>query len=294
MRAEDFQELKDSIENIGVQNPATLHDGMVLDGWHRYTAATQLGIDCPTVDLQDVDPRDFVLAQNKARRHCTIAQLIAAASEIYLWRPNGGDHSALSAECLSSKQMAEKVGTSVRTVEQFRKVDRDAVPEVQAAVKRGDIGLPKAEAIAKLPADQQVHAINKPTPKVRKKKAAQQALTQTAMQTEADRLGEEAFGGVTTIELLEETEAECVTLRALVAAAEEDDQKAATIKWKRIADIAQRRQGELMDTVNQRERELKRLMSVVRGVCEAMGTEDQTKVVNMVKDMVKANSAAAA
>lgn len=294
MSAEDFQELKDSIENIGVQNPATLHDGMVLDGWHRYTAATQLGIDCPTVELQDVDPRDFVLAQNKARRHCTTAQLIAAASEIYLWRPHGGDQSALSADCLSSKQMAEKVGTSVRTVEQFRKVERDAVPEVQAAVKRGDIGLPKAEAIAKLPADQQVNAINKPTPKVCKKKASQQALPQTADQTEAHRLLEETFGDDDPVKLWEECEAECAKLRLLVEAAEEDDQKAATIKWKRLADVAQRRQNELMETVNQRERELKRLMNILRGVCEAMDTEDQTKVVALVKAMVQANNATAA
>ncbi len=45
MDADDFQSLKDSIENIGVQNPITLYDGMVIDGWHRYTAATELGMD---------------------------------------------------------------------------------------------------------------------------------------------------------------------------------------------------------------------------------------------------------
>ena len=295
--AEDFQTLKDSIDNIGVQNPVTLYEGMVIDGWHRYTAATELGILCPTVELKDVDPRDFVLAQNKARRHCTTAQLIAAASEIYRWRPNGGYHSALSAECFSSKQIAEKVGISVRTVDQFRKVERDAVSEVKDAVKRGDIGLSKAEAIAKLPADKQVEAIKNPSPKVRRsmtEMGATSALKLTSDKTEADKLAEEAFGDTDVIALLEETEAECVKLRALVAAAEEDDQKAATIKWKRIADIAQRRQCELMDTVHQRECEMKRLMNIVRGVCEAVGTEDQTKVLSMVKSLVKSCSEAVA
>lgn len=163
----DFQALRDSIENIGVQNPITLYEGMVIDGWHRYSAATAAGLDCPMVDLGDVDPRDFVLAQNKARRHITQAQLIAAASAVYQWRPNGGNHSALSAECISSKALAEKVGAGVRSVEQYRQVQREARPEVVDAVKRGEIGLPKASAIAKLPKDEQAAAIHQPAPKSR-------------------------------------------------------------------------------------------------------------------------------
>ena len=75
MSAEDFQALTDSIDNIGIQNPITLFEGMVIDGWHRYSAALRLGMDCPTVELGDVDPREFVMAQNKARRHTTQAQL---------------------------------------------------------------------------------------------------------------------------------------------------------------------------------------------------------------------------
>lgn len=39
MQSDEFQALVDSIESIGVQNPITLLDGMVIDGWHRYKAA---------------------------------------------------------------------------------------------------------------------------------------------------------------------------------------------------------------------------------------------------------------
>ena len=165
MSAEEFESLKDSILEVGVLNPIVILDGMVLDGWHRYTAASEVGMDCPSVELGDVDPQDFVMAQNKARRHITIPQLIAAASKVYQWRPNGGNQSALSAECISSKALAEKVGAGVRSVEQFRKVERDAAPEVKAAIQRGEIGLPKAAAIAKLPQAEQAAAINKPLPK---------------------------------------------------------------------------------------------------------------------------------
>ena len=63
----DFQALKDSIESIGVQNPIVLFEGMVLDGWHRYRAAKETISQCPAVDLaDDVDPKDFVIAQTSA------------------------------------------------------------------------------------------------------------------------------------------------------------------------------------------------------------------------------------
>lgn len=168
MSAEDFESLRDSIANIGVQNPITLLDGMVLDGWHRYQAANDLAMTCPSAELGDwIDPRDFVLAQNKMRRHITQAQLIAAASAVFEWREVGRPgNTALSAELkVTSKDVAEKTGASIRSVEQYRAAEKTATPEVMQAVKRGDIGLPKAAAIAKMPKAEQAAAIDKPLPK---------------------------------------------------------------------------------------------------------------------------------
>lgn len=171
MSADEFQALKDSIENLGVKNAITIYDGMVLDGWNRYQAAQELGMPCPTQELDpEDDPRDFVLAQNKARRHITQAQLIAAASKVFAWAPVGRNQhgSALSADPLiTSKQMAEKLGVGVRSVEQFRAVERTAAPQVVQAVESGEIGLPKA-AIAQLPTEQQAEAIKAPMNKAAK------------------------------------------------------------------------------------------------------------------------------
>lgn len=165
MSAEDFQSLKDSIMNIGVQNPITVFEGMVIDGWHRYSAATELGMDCPLVELADVDPRDFVLAQNKARRHVTQAQLALATTAVYAWAPAGKPK--LHTECAvkTTSEMAEIAGVHRNTIVQAQAVQSQAAPEVVEAVKRGEIGLPKAAAIAKLPKEEQVAAIHKPTPK---------------------------------------------------------------------------------------------------------------------------------
>lgn len=168
MSADDFQSLKDSIMEIGVQNPITVFEGMVIDGWHRYTAANELGMDCPVVELDDVDPRDFVLAQNKARRHATQAQLAMATTTVYAWRPVGNpalSNSAPGAELKTTKELAVSAGVSERTIEQAKAVQTKAAPEVVEAVKAGEIGLKKAAAIAKLPKEEQAAAIHKPAPK---------------------------------------------------------------------------------------------------------------------------------
>lgn len=168
MSAEDFQSLCDSIESIGVQNPITLYEGMVIDGWHRYQAAFGLGIDCPTVDLGDVDPRDFVMAQNKARRHITQVQLAMATTAVYAWHPAHRVQKEEGSACTLHKtnaELANIAGVSERTIKQAKVVQKMAVPEVVEAVKRGEIGGEKAAAIAKLPQADQAAAIHKPTPR---------------------------------------------------------------------------------------------------------------------------------
>ena len=167
MGADDFQALKDSIENIGVQNPITLFDGMVIDGWHRYTAAMELGMDCPTVELGDVDPVDFVRAQNKARRHLPLSAWALIEVGLSSWRPAGQQKKAELSSALprTSKEMADAVGVTDRTIRQAKAVHAGGSPEVIAAVKSGEIGLPKAAAISKLPKEEQAAAIAKPVVK---------------------------------------------------------------------------------------------------------------------------------
>ena len=168
MSADDFQELKDSIENIGVQNQITLFEGMVIDGWHRYTAANELGLDCPEKQLDVwIDPVAFVRAQNKDRRHLPLSAWALIEVSLREWKPSHRpEKGELSSPLqVSNQEMADAVGVTKRTIQQAKAVQTKAAPEVVEAVKRGEIGLPKAAAIAKLPKEEQAAAIHKPTPK---------------------------------------------------------------------------------------------------------------------------------
>ena len=168
MSEQDFQSLKDSITEIGVQNPITLFESMVIDGWHRYTAANELGMDCPSKELDAwIDPVAFVRAQNKDRRHLPLSAWALIEVSLREWKPaHRPGKGALSAPLQASNQeMADAAGVKKRLIQQAKAVQNKAAPEVIAAVKSGEIGLPKAAAIAKLPKEEQAAAIHKPAPK---------------------------------------------------------------------------------------------------------------------------------
>lgn len=168
MTPDEFLALKDSIQTIGVQNAVVIYEGMVIDGWHRYSAARELAMACPTMEMDpEIDPKDFVLAQNKNRRHITAGQIALAIASVNQWSPAGRpNNGALSAPFRKTvADMAHDGGVSLRTMKQATSVKANATGLVQDAVRRGDIGLPKAAAIAKMPVSEQAQAISKPLPK---------------------------------------------------------------------------------------------------------------------------------
>lgn len=164
MSEQDFQSLKDSITEIGVQNPITLFESMVIDGWHRYTAANDLGMDCPSKELDAwIDPVAFVRAQNKDRRHLPLSAWALIEVSLREWKPaHRPGKGALSAPLQASNQeMADAAGVKKRLIQQAKAVQNKAAPEVIAAVKSGEIGLPKAAAIHK-PAPKPAPAVVEP------------------------------------------------------------------------------------------------------------------------------------
>lgn len=158
------QEMRDSIEDIGVQVPIVIFEDKVIDGWHRYTIATELGMPCPEVQLDDwIDPIAFVRALNGNRRHLTKGQEAISYATIRLWRPVGKpSNTAPSAELKTTKELAEEAKVSARTMEQAKAVLAKGDETVIDAVRKGTISVKRGAQIAKLPKEQQAKAITEP------------------------------------------------------------------------------------------------------------------------------------
>ncbi len=160
MSDDEYSALVDSITNIGVQNPIVIDDGMVLDGWNRYRAANEIGYPCPEVPLAtDVDPVDFVLAQNSARRNLTASQRAFAAATCQRWKPVGNPQFRSTSELPTQTAVAALARVSDTTLRQAKQVVDHAVPEVKEAVRSGATTVEAAAQISKLPKDEQAEAL---------------------------------------------------------------------------------------------------------------------------------------
>jgi ParB-like chromosome segregation protein Spo0J len=165
MSEEELQNLKDSIDVIGVQNPIVIYEGKIIDGWHRYKVATELGMPCPAVHLaEDIDPQDFVLANNKARRHLNRGQIAIAYTKVYQWYPAGKPTSkgVLSTPLKTRQELAKLSGTSESSIAQAKSVLKNGAKPVQEAVQSGKISLKRGAKIPRLDLEKQVKALTEP------------------------------------------------------------------------------------------------------------------------------------
>ena len=82
--ASDYSRLLDDIRSNGFDEtmPITLYEGSILDGWNRWRACQQLGIDPPTRDFDGTEEEamQFAMRSNK-RRNLTSSQWAAIAVE---------------------------------------------------------------------------------------------------------------------------------------------------------------------------------------------------------------------
>lgn len=145
LQGDEFEQLKASIEKIGVQEPVRLYDGQIIDGWNRYRACTELGVDCPAFDLEpEVDPRDFA-ASTHMRRNLSASERAILIVEIYDWVPLGANQhrkegGSTGLPSLSIEELATKSGTSAMTIKRAKRV-MSTSPELADAVKSGKMSV---------------------------------------------------------------------------------------------------------------------------------------------------------
>lgn len=160
---EEFIELKDSIEDLGVLEPIVMFEGKILDGWQRYTAARELAMKVPRTEFMG-DMRaagHFVLAKH-ARRNVTREARALAVAQVNAFcaaSPGRPKNSATMAGFQTVTRMATQAGVSQRTMHRALTVTRNAIPEVRVAVQRGELEMAPAARIAVLPASEQPAAL---------------------------------------------------------------------------------------------------------------------------------------
>lgn len=146
MFVEDFAALRDDIAAYGVREPVWTWNKQLIDGRHRLLACEELGIKCPTreYDGTEADLVPFVLSLNLRRRHLDASQRAMVAASI----PPIGGH-------VSAEQAAELMNVGQRTVERAKKVIEHGVPELKAAVEKGEVSVAAAAEVAELPKREQ-------------------------------------------------------------------------------------------------------------------------------------------
>lgn len=221
MSASEYAELLDSVTDIGVQNPITLFQGQVLDGWNRYRACQELGCDCPEREFDGNDPVRFVKAQNKHRRHMTAGAWAMVEVALSEWKPaHRPEKGAAAAPLRSNAEMAASAGVGIRTIQQAKVVASSGTPDVQHAVKTGAVSVEKAADIARLPRDEQGAALAAPKPAKFKGKPKKVPATKwIAAEIKAAESKQHAERADAEIEPLQQ---EVTSLRESLAVAQDD------------------------------------------------------------------------
>lgn len=126
MPARDLKELREDISKNGLLEAITLHEGMVLDGWHRYVCLCELGIKLKDGEnCQDYDPdidgevKTFVLSKNIYRRQLSAGDRVRLVAKTLGYKNpgRGGDKSKPPHGALTMKKVAELAQVGERTAE---------------------------------------------------------------------------------------------------------------------------------------------------------------------------------
>ena len=194
MSSELFSDVVRDMELNGFDEtePIELYKDKIIDGRNRYFAAKKAEVEPVYVDMTDklTDDGlfDHVLRKNLHRRHMEAkdrreifsrlratsfqhllikTKLIQEGEETDLsyWdTPPDEDeiHPVSEYQPQSGgieEKLAKELGVTTRSVKRHEKLTADAAPEVKDAYMKGDIGLRKAESIAKEPKEEQAEKL---------------------------------------------------------------------------------------------------------------------------------------
>jgi hypothetical protein len=181
MSREELAELAADIRTYGLLEPIVLLGGLVLDGRNRLRACAAAGVEPRFVDWDGTgDPAVWVISKNLKRRHLSTSQraMVAAkllgyyateAKERYdatVGRPKLVANLPPIVERSDPEprkardDAARDLNVSPRTVEHAATVIERGIPELVAAVERGEVAVSAAAEATQLEAEDQLRVVH--------------------------------------------------------------------------------------------------------------------------------------
>lgn len=169
MPTADATALQASIAKLGQLVPIVVWQGKVIDGRKRLAVCLALGIEPSTVTIPDgAAATDYAAALNLLRTHYTEGQRSMYGTKLATLRQGESVANAsikafdktpvkspAQAAPITQTAAAKLVGVARASLQDAKRVRRDAIPAVAEAVERGAISLYAAKKIADVPkADQ--------------------------------------------------------------------------------------------------------------------------------------------
>ena len=160
---QELQELADDIKTNGLRNPIVMYQGQVLDGRNRLAACEIAGVEPRFVEWDGAgSPVEWVISENFVRRHLTSSQRAVIAHDLLPLleaeakerQRDGGSLAKKLAKHESNgkaSQVAARIAkTNSNYVETVKTIGKQA-PELLDQVRNGNITVPDAKKLSKLP-----------------------------------------------------------------------------------------------------------------------------------------------
>lgn len=79
----EFDAFCADVDERGILFPASLYEGMVLDGWHRYRAAKRTGSELKFIEYKGKDPAGYIASCNVLRRKLSSLQRALVGARLH-------------------------------------------------------------------------------------------------------------------------------------------------------------------------------------------------------------------
>jgi ParB/RepB/Spo0J family partition protein len=153
---ETYQGLVDSIKQVGIMNPISVREKVdelgvkffeLVDGLHRFSAASDAGLTEIPVQIVDLDDDMILEAQLIANIHKQETRPVEYSNQLRRIMARNA--------LMTISELAQRISRSPTWIEQRLSLNKIDNPQLKELINSGRINLTNAFAIAKLPADEQ-------------------------------------------------------------------------------------------------------------------------------------------